>query len=77
IKRLSLVALASVLMGVGLVLSAAAAKPFLFHDLLLVRASALGVLVCFGVGLFVGLCQLTGAADFLSLARRIIRRRTT
>lgn len=75
IRRLLLLGVASLVMGIGVYYGAIAGHDMLFNDLLAIRAAALGVLVGFGVALFAALCQVTGAADFLGLLRRILRRR--
>ena len=74
-RRLPLILLAAVLMGVGLLLAMWLMGPMLGHASFLVRASAVGILVLAGVVLFAVFCQLTGAADFrraigLALNRR-------
>jgi len=73
LKRLALLLLASALMGAVVTFGAALAKPFLYHDLLFVRAAALTGLVGTGVVVFTGLCQITGAADFVMWLRKLKR----
>jgi len=75
VRRLALLSVASALMGVCVYFGADAIESYLFHPILFMRVAALGVLVGFGITLFAVLCQLTGAADFLSFGKRLLRRR--
>ena len=75
VRRLVMLTVASVLMGVSVYFGARLGADYLYHHLLVVRVAALGLLIAFGMAVFAALCQVTGAADFLSLARRVIRRR--
>jgi putative peptidoglycan lipid II flippase len=75
-RRLPLLALASILMGVGLFFASIFLSPWLTDPRLVVQVVVIGALVAIGVVLFVIFCQLTGAVDF----RRVVtglRRRTT
>ena len=68
-RRLPLLLLASVLMGIGVWLGAWALAPWLSAGPLILRLAALGLIVI-GGGLFFGaLCQLTGVVDFRKLRR--------
>lgn len=73
-KRLPLIGVASVLMGVCLTLTQWAMAPFLEAPALLVRAASVGALVVGGVVVFVVFCQLTGAADFRGALAKLRRR---
>ena len=73
-KRLALLLAASGIMGAAVYFGAKIAGAYLYHDLLFTRAAALAVLVGFGVMLYAVLCQITGAANFLSFAKRLRRR---
>ena len=68
-RRMPLLALASLLMGVCVYLAAWWMAPWLSHGLLVVRAAALAALVAGGVAFFGAFCQLAGVVDF----RRVIR----
>ena len=74
-KRLPLLALASVLMGVCLRVAVRLLDPVLADPRLLVRAVAVGVLVFGGMAVFVVFCQLTSAADFRGALAKVRRRR--
>ena len=69
-KRLRLLALASVVMGIGVWLAAAWMAPWLSAGALVVRLAALAALVAGGVAVFAVICQVTGAVDFRLLRRR-------
>jgi putative peptidoglycan lipid II flippase len=73
-RRLPLLALASVLMGVGLYFAAWALAPFLADSRLIVGAAVIAALVLFGVILFALFCQVTGAVDFRQIVTRLRRR---
>ena len=74
-KRLILLSMASAVMGAGVFYGAQTAEPYLFHSMLFTRIAALGGLVGLGIVLFAGICQITGAADFLALFKRLLRGR--
>ena len=69
-KRLPLLALASVIMGVAVWLAASWLAPWLNAGSLVVRLLALAALVTGGVALFAAICQATGVVDFRLLFRR-------
>ena len=73
-KRLPLLALASLLMGVCLYAAMGLLGPALADPRLLVRAAAVGAMVVGGMAGFVVFCQLTGAADFRGALARVRRR---
>jgi putative peptidoglycan lipid II flippase len=68
-RRLPLLALASVLMGVVIYAAAWALDPWLLADSLIVRAAVMVALVAIGVIFFALFCHFTGVVDF----RRVIR----
>jgi putative peptidoglycan lipid II flippase len=70
-RRLPLLALASALMGAGLMVGIWLAGPALASPAGLVRAAAVGALVGAGLVLYSLFCQLAGVVDF----RRLLRRR--
>ena len=74
-KRLPLLALAAVLMGVGLYVAAWLLAPYLADARLLVRVAIIGALVLIGLVLFLAFCQATGAVDFREIVRRLRARR--
>jgi putative peptidoglycan lipid II flippase len=74
-KRLPLLALASVLMGACLYAAMLALTSALADSNVLVRATAVGVLVLGGVFLFALFCHLTGAVDFRQSLRTIRARK--
>jgi putative peptidoglycan lipid II flippase len=69
-KRLPLLALASVVMGVGVWLAAGWMARWLSEGPSIVRFAALVALVAGGAAVFAALCQVTGAVDFRLLRRR-------
>jgi putative peptidoglycan lipid II flippase len=69
-KRLPLLALASVVMGVGVWLAAGWMARWLSEGPSIVRFAALVALVAGGAAVFAALCQATGAVDFRLLRRR-------
>jgi putative peptidoglycan lipid II flippase len=73
-RRLPLIALAALLMGVCLYLALWPMAPLLADPRLLVRALAVAGLVFGGVVVFVVFCQVTGAADFRGSLARVLRR---
>jgi putative peptidoglycan lipid II flippase len=73
-KRLPLILLAAILMGVCLTVATWAMAPLLAAPGLLVRAFAVGILVLGGVVIFALFCQLTGAADFRRALRTALSR---
>jgi putative peptidoglycan lipid II flippase len=68
-RRLPLLALASVLMGVVVYAAAWALNPWLLSDSLIVRALVMVALVTIGVVIFALFCHFTNVVDF----RRVIR----
>ncbi len=70
-RRLPLILLAALLMGVALYFGADLVDPWLEHDSGWIRAGGLAVIVVSGIVLFAAFVQLTGAVDF----RRALRRR--
>jgi len=70
VKRLPLLAFASLLMGAGVYAGGVLLAPWLEAPALVVRFAALGALVTVGVVLFGVFVQLTGVVDLKSLARR-------
>lgn len=75
LRRLPLLALASVLMGAGLILGAAVLAPWLGEGGTLLRFLALALLVAVGMALFALFVQVTGAVDLRGYLRRIRDRR--
>ena len=73
-RRLPLIALAALLMGVCLYLALWPTTPLLADPRLVVRSLAVASLVFGGVVVFVVFCQLTGAADFRGSLARVLRR---
>jgi len=63
-RRLPLLALASVLMGVVVYAAAWALAPWLLADRLIVRASVMVALVAIGAVFFALFCHFTGVVDF-------------
>jgi putative peptidoglycan lipid II flippase len=76
-RRLPLILLAALLMGVGLYVAMWALGPMLGHASFVVRASAVAILVVTGAVLFALFCQLTGAADFRRAIGLALHRRKT
>jgi putative peptidoglycan lipid II flippase len=74
-KRLPLILLAAVLMGIALVAAMWAMAALIDAPSFAVRASAVSVLVVGGVVLFAVFCQLTGAADFRRAIGVALRRK--
>jgi putative peptidoglycan lipid II flippase len=72
-KRLPLIGVAAVLMGVCLAAAQWALQPFLVSPALVVRAVSVGLLVIGGVVVFAVFCQLTGAADFRGALAKLRR----
>src|SRR5262249_46863211 len=62
-RRLPLLALASVLMGVGLFFAAIFLRPWLHDPNIIVEVVGLAILVGIGMLLFTVFCQVTGAVD--------------
>jgi putative peptidoglycan lipid II flippase len=75
-RRLPLLALASVLMGVGLFFAAIFLRPWTGDHNIVVAVVGLGILVGFGFLLFVIVCQVTGAVDFRRIVTGLRRRPT-
>ncbi|MCB1488843.1 MAG: murein biosynthesis integral membrane protein MurJ, partial [Bauldia sp.] len=73
-KRLPLLLLASVLMGVVLYVAEWLMAPLFVDPSILVRAASVGVLVIGGVVVFAVFCQLTGAADFRGALAKVLKR---
>ena len=73
-KRLPLLAIAAVLMGVGLYAAAWLLAPYVEDARLVVRVVIIGALVLIGVVLFALFCQVTGAVDFRHITRRLLKR---
>ena len=73
-RRLPLLGLAAVLMGVGVLAASWLAAPLLVEANLIVRVAALAALVAFGLALFGALCLVTGAVDMTILWNRLRRR---
>ena len=63
-RRLPLLALAALLMGIGLYASSMALAPWIADLRLIVEVVVIAALVTIGVFLFALFCQLTGAVDF-------------
>lgn len=72
-RRVPLLALASVLMGIALWAAERWLDPWLTGGNLVVEIASLALLCGLGLGLFVGLCQATGVVDFRMLMRRRAR----
>jgi putative peptidoglycan lipid II flippase len=68
-RRLPLLALASVLMGIVVYAAAWALNPWLLSDSLIVRALVMVALITIGVVIFALFCHFTNVVDF----RRVIR----
>ncbi|MEO8667861.1 MAG: murein biosynthesis integral membrane protein MurJ [Bauldia sp.] len=75
-RRLPLLALASVLMGVGLFFAAIFLRPWIGDPDLIVEVVGLCILVAIGLVLFVAFCQITGAVDFRRIVAGLRRRPT-
>lgn len=74
LRRLSLVFLASVLMGVSLYFAAGFLEPYLTDGLLAVRTASLLLLVLTGAVVY-GVCaQFSGGADLVRIAKALTRR---
>jgi putative peptidoglycan lipid II flippase len=76
LKKLALVLLASLLMGVVIHFTAGALAPYLKDGWLLVRIAGLGLLVLTGIVAFALFAQLTGGSDLIGLAKSLKRRNT-
>jgi len=74
-KRLPLILLAALLMGVALVAAMWAMAPLVASPSFAIRATTVSVLVGGGVLLFAVFCQLTGAADFRRAIGMALRRK--
>jgi putative peptidoglycan lipid II flippase len=74
-RRLPLLALAAVLMGVGLYVAAWALAPFLADSRIVVGAAVIAALVLIGVVLFALFSQVTGAVDFRVIVARLRHRK--
>ena len=74
-RRLPLLALAALLMGVCLVAGVRIVAGVLSDPSLALRAATLAAIVTAGVALYAAFCQLTGAADVFALAKAVRRRR--
>jgi putative peptidoglycan lipid II flippase len=72
-RRVPLLALASLAMGVAIWLAAWGLSPWLSDRHGLVEFAALAILCAIGAGVFVGLCQVAGVVDFRLLMRRRAR----
>lgn len=70
-RRMPLLALASLLMGLAVWLAAWWMAPWLSGGPLIVRAGAMACLVAGGVAFFVAFCQLAGVVDFRRVFRRV------
>jgi putative peptidoglycan lipid II flippase len=75
LKRLPLILLAAMLMGVTLVAARWVMAPLIASPDFAVRATAVSALVVGGVPLFAAFCQLTGAADFRRAIGLALRRK--
>ncbi len=73
-RRLPLLALASVLMGVALYFGSGLMTPYLLSPTLPTKVTALGALIGGGVALFALFVQLTGAVNLLAYARKLRRK---
>ncbi len=76
LRKLVLVLLASLLMGVVVHFAAVFLAPYLAHGWLAMRAFSLLVLVVTGILAFAAFAQVTGGTDFVSLGKTLIRRNT-
>ncbi|WP_434054530.1 MAG: murein biosynthesis integral membrane protein MurJ [Roseibium sp.] len=76
LRRLVLVLLASLLMGVAIHFAAIVLEPSLSGSWLIVRAASLGLLVLTGVVTFAVFAQLSGGADLIGMFRTLTRRNT-
>ncbi|WP_428643575.1 murein biosynthesis integral membrane protein MurJ [Roseibium sp.] len=76
LRRLSLVLLASLVMGVALHFAAFYLAPYLGGGVLAVRVAALGLLVLTGIVTFGVVTQLSGGADLVGMAKTLTRRNT-
>ncbi len=74
-KRLPLLAIAAILMGVGVALAAWWLGPLVTDARLIIRILVIGLLVALGMGLFALFCLLTGAIDFRQTIGRLRGRR--
>jgi putative peptidoglycan lipid II flippase len=75
-KRLPLLLIASILMGVGLYGSSLALGAWVEDPSVFVQASALAILIAIGAVLFAVFCQVTGAVDVRDILRGLRRRKT-
>ena len=75
-RRLSLVVIASLLMGGVIHYCAVFLSPYLASGLLVVQAPALMVLVIAGIASFAAFVQITGGSDLIALAKTLKRRNT-
>lgn len=73
-RRLPLLALASLLMGVGLFFAAIFLSPWIKDPRLVVEVAVIVALVAFGGALFALFCQLTGAIDLRRVVTGLRRR---
>nr|WP_319384892.1 murein biosynthesis integral membrane protein MurJ [uncultured Roseibium sp.] len=76
LRRLVLVLVASLLMGVAIHFAAIVLEPSLRGTWLIVRAASLGLLVLTGVVTFAVFAQLSGGADLIGMFRTLTRRNT-
>ncbi len=76
LRRLALVLIASVVMGIVIHYAAVLLAPYLSDGLLLVRIGGLGALVFTGIATFFVCAQLSGGADIRGLVRTLTRRNT-
>jgi putative peptidoglycan lipid II flippase len=73
-RRLPLLALASILMGVGLFFASIFLSPWLTDPRLVVQVAVVATLVAIGLVLFALFCQLTGAVDIRRIVAGLRRR---
>lgn len=76
LRRLVLVLVASLLMGVAIHFAAIVLEPSLRGSWLIVRAASLGLLVLTGVVTFAIFAQVSGGADLIGMFRTLTRRNT-
>ncbi|MET1416330.1 murein biosynthesis integral membrane protein MurJ [Roseibium sp. HPY-6] len=76
LRRLLLVLVASLLMGLTIHFAALFLEPYLASGWLAVRAASLAALVITGIAAFVFFAQISGGADLVGMARTLTRRNT-
>ncbi|WP_420339381.1 murein biosynthesis integral membrane protein MurJ [Roseibium sp.] len=76
LRKLMLVLLASLLMGLVIHFTADALAPYLKDGWLLIRVASLGALVLIGIAVFALFAQISGGSDLVGLAKSLKRRNT-